>query len=86
MLDFTGVTLGSSEYYQVDTRYGYKTVVNQAGSSVIESLTSSSDLASFSISPAPLVTGGTNVISVAGSAVGTASYMTITYYNRYISI
>jgi len=84
-LDFTGGTVGSADAWTIDTRYGRKSVVNTAGSSVENYLSLDSDLATFRLAPDPIATGGTNVISVAGTATGTATLVTLAYYNRYLS-
>lgn len=84
-LDFTGGTVGTAEIWTIETRYGRKSVLNGAGSSVERYLSPDSDLATFRLVPDPIATGGTNVITLSGSATGTASAMTLSYYNRYIS-
>lgn len=83
-LDFTGTTIGSTDFYTIDTRYGQKTVKDGGGISRLSGLSTDSDLYSFHLEPSPLATGGTNVITLGGTATGTATLMTITYYNRFI--
>lgn len=84
-LYFSGGTLGSSDVWTIDTRYGRKSITNQAGSSVMQYLSDSSDLASFRLVPAPLAPGGTQTISAGGGSVGTATSFEIAYYTRYLS-
>jgi len=84
-LDFTGYTIGSGDYYTIDTRYGRKSVTNSGGDNKIGQLSSASDLASWHIEPAPLAAGGTNTFSLAGTAGGTATAVAIVYYNRFVS-
>ena len=46
-IDFTGTTIASGDNYQVDTRYGYKTVLDGSSVNRIANLTNDSDLADF---------------------------------------
>ena len=46
-IDFTGTTIASGDNYQVDTRYGYKTVLDGSSVNRIANLTNDSDLANF---------------------------------------
>jgi hypothetical protein len=86
VLSFGTHTLGSGNYWQIDTRYGYKTVVDSGGTSQLAKLDSDSDLATFHIAAAPDATGGTNVITLAGTGVvvGTPT-LAVSYRNRYLS-
>jgi hypothetical protein len=80
-LDFTGATISAGDYYQIDTRYGYKTITNNAGSSVINKLTDASDLASFHLPP------GNNAIQVSFTGGTTsASTVSMSYFNRYLGL
>lgn len=79
-LDFTGTTIAGGDYYDIDTRYGRKTVKDSAGANKISKLTSDSDLATFHLIP------GTNTIRVTGSGVTTATQVVITYYLRYLGV
>lgn len=83
VLDFTGGTVGSAEIWIIDTRYGYKSALSGT-TSVERYLSNTSDLATFSLAPDPIVTGGTNVITVSGSAMGSATAVTLTYYERFM--
>ena len=86
-LDFDGVTIAAGDYYDIDTRYGYKTVEDDSDVNKIADLTEDSDLATFHIQPdsadAP---GGTNSISVTGSSVTAATAIRLQYYTRYTGI
>lgn len=84
VLDFTGGTIGSTDIWTIDTRYGRKSILNAAGSSVARYLSVDSDLTNFRIAPDPIAAGGTNTITVGGSASGTATSVEITWYNRYL--
>ena len=77
--------MGSADIWTVDTRYGRKSVLNLAGSSVANYLSSDSDLSTFRLVPAPLAAGGTNTITMGGSAQGTAANAAIRWFTRYIS-
>ena len=84
-LDFTGSTIGSADYYEIDTRYGYKTVTDSGGTSRIDLLTSDSDLGTFHLAAPPYAGSGVNVLALTGTAPGTATSIVATYYNRYTS-
>lgn len=85
VLDFTGGTVGSADIWTIDTRYGRKSVLNAAGSSVANYLSTSSDLATWRLVPAPLAIGGTNTITLSGSAISAAAAVAITFNTRYLS-
>lgn len=84
-LDFTGGTVGSADTWTIDTRYGRKSVLNASGSSVANYLSDASDLATFRLVSDPIAPGGTNTITMGGSAQGTAAAATLSWYNRYLS-
>lgn len=82
-LDFTGGTVGSAEIWIIDTRYGYKSALSGT-TSVEQYLSTDSDLATFRLAPDPIVAGGTNVITVSGSAMGTTTTVSLAYHSRYL--
>lgn len=90
--DSTGdnITLSSAipagTTYRIDLRYGYKTVTDQTGVNKISTVTSGSDLATFSIESAPAVLGGINTLSVSGSGGTSDSRVNLYYYTRYHGI
>ena len=87
VLDFTGISISAGKYYDIDCRYGNKTVIDDAGVNKIADLTTASDLATFHIAPDSLaVPGGTNSIRVQGSGVTTATSVNLKYYVRYLGI
>ncbi len=85
-LDFTGTTIAAGDYYEVDLRYGLKTVIDAAGVNRIDTLTDDSDLATFAIRRAREAVGGTNTIRVQGSNVTGVTALQVMYYNRYLGI
>lgn len=85
-LSFDGVTIAAGDYYEIDCRYGYKTVVDKTGANKIGDLTSDSDLATFCIAPHPYFQDGANQFILTGTSGTVATACTITYYNRYIGI
>lgn len=94
-LDFTGVTIAGSDYYDIDLRYGYKTVKDKAGANKLADLTDDSDLATWHLTAEK---GGTliqgpggewvclNGIRVTGSSVTESTEVEMTYHNRYLGI
>lgn len=86
-LDFsTGITIGVGEWYEIDCRYGYKTVVDQAGVNKIADLTTDSDLATFHIEAEYEAAGGVNTLLFSGANGSPNTRVTIQYMTRYIGI
>jgi len=87
VLDFTGTTIAAGDYYEIDCRYGYKTVTDSNGANKIADLTTDSDLATFHLAAA---IGGNatreNSITVTGSAVTAATEVYFRYKERYIGL
>lgn len=86
-LDFTGVTISAGDHYEIDCRYGQKTVVDSAGTNKIADLSSDSDLATFHLEP---IRGNesyrTNDINVTGSAVTEATEVYFRYRIRHTGL
>jgi hypothetical protein len=80
ILDFEGASIESNDYYRIDLRYGYKTVLDSTGVNKVAGLTTASDLATWRLQP------GTNTIRFAGMNAGPATRISINYYNRYLGI
>lgn len=80
VLDFTGTSLAGGEYLEIDTRYGRKSVVDEAGANQIALLSEDSDLGTFHLEP------GDNDIRVTGTAVNAASQVVLSFYVRYLGI
>lgn len=92
-LDFTGTTIAAGTYYEIDCRYGYKTVVNNAGTSVIANLTNDSDLATFHIGTKDEVGGvgdpsgaAANSFHITGTSISGATKIEMQYYERFVGI
>lgn len=83
----TGTVINIGDYYEIDCRYGYKTVKNAAGTNKIADLTDDSDLATFHFEEVdPGITTGENIIRVTGAFVTAASLVQIMYYHRYLGL
>lgn len=85
-LDFTGVTIGAGAYYEIDCRYGYKTVESNAGVNKIGDLTDDSDLSTFAIEAGVAVATLANSINVAGTSITQATKVDIIVYRRFIGV
>ena len=85
-LDFTGTTIAAGDYYEIDCRYGYKTVVDSTGANQIADLTSDSDLVSFHIAPDPEVGGGINSITITGTSITAATTAFVSGKTRLIGV
>ena len=79
--------VSAGEVVTVSLGFGNKTVTNNSGTNLIGTITSDSDLSTFSIVPTPTVAGGVNTIVVGGAnAVVGVTSIEISYYIRYIGI
>lgn len=89
-LDFDGTTIASGDYYVVDLRYGYKTVIDDSGVNKISTLSDDSDLATWHLERGPgpggLLTALQNSIRVTGTSIDVNTKIDIKYYNRYLGI
>lgn len=85
-LDFTGTTISGGDYYDINLRYGYKTVTNAAGTNKIADLTSDSDLATWNLLPDPDAVDGINSIQVTGIAASEETNVYLHWYERYIGL
>lgn len=86
ILDFTGTTIANGKYYEIDCRFGAKTVVDSDGANRIATLTAESDLATFHLAPDPESVGGYNSLRVTGSAVSASTKVEVTYFARYLGV
>lgn len=89
-LDFTGTTIADGDYYDLDLRYGYKTVVDSLGANKYADLTNDSDLSTWHLEKAP--EPGTesdpriNSVRVQGTAITSTTKVEISYRARYVGI
>lgn len=83
-LDFGTITIGAGTTYVISTAYGQKGVFAGTVNKDFE-LTNESDLGEFYLAPAPTAAGGTNILYLNGTAMGTATRFAATYYHRYSS-
>lgn len=86
ILDFTGATIQAGDYYQIDTGYSARTVVDSSGNNKISTLLDTSDLGNFALKPAPDAASGTNVILITGTGINSLTHVDISYYDNYIGI
>lgn len=86
-LDFTGTTIAAGDYYEIDCRYGYKTVVDSGGTNQIPDLTIDSDLVTFHIeAPEGAEAVRNNSIRVEGESITAATEVYVRYKLRYVGI
>lgn len=85
-LDFDGVTIDAADYYDIDCRYAYKTVLDSNEVNKIADLTEDSDLATWHLAAHPDVTDGQNGVQVTGSAVTAATEVTVQWFDRFVGI
>lgn len=85
-LDFTGASITGGNYYDIDLRYGFKTIVDSTGADVLSDLTSDSDLATFHLAADDEVPDGINTLRFQGDVVTESTKVEISYLNRYSGI
>ena len=83
-LDFGTITIGAGTTYVIDTRYGQKSVLFGTVDRKYQ-LSTDSDLDTWHLAPDPVAPAGVNVITLGGTAIGTATTLQVVYYNRYSS-
>lgn len=86
VLSFTGYSIAGGDYYEIDTRFEYKTVKDAAGVSQIAKLLNTSDLATFHLEPAPKVAGGSNIFRVVGTGVNAGTSVTVYWSDQYTGV
>lgn len=82
-LDFNGSSWGPESFREIDTRYGYKTVVDEEGTRRLGELTEDSDLATFSIVP---TVSGVNSFTVEVSGTSGLTEISLRFYTRFLGI
>lgn len=85
-LDMTAGTIDVGDTRVVDLRYGRKTIVDSAGASRLYELSPASDLGTWHFAPAPTAPGGINEVEIGLSGGSAATYVSLTYYDRYIHL
>lgn len=85
-LSFSGVTIADGDWYEVDCRYGYKTVVDDGGNNKLADLATDSDLATFHIAPEDEAVGGINEFHLTATSVNMNSKVNVQYQNRYLGV
>src|SRR5690606_18354647 len=85
VLDLTGITIASGDYYTIATGYGRQSVTDSAGANKIAELSANSDLATFHLAAHPEATNGKNDIMVNGTDADTGTQITLRWHNRYLS-
>jgi len=84
-LDFTGISIALGDTYTIDCRYGYKTVLDNAGTNKIADLTTDSDLATFHLkAPDDGSASETNTVRVTGTGLTDQTNVLFTYYTQYL--
>lgn len=86
VLSFNGFAIAGGDYYEIDTRFGRKTVKDSAGVSQIAKLLGTSDLATFHIAPDWEAVGGANSFHVTGSGAAIASSVTVYWNDKFIAL
>lgn len=86
-LDFTGITIAAGHHYTIDTRYPYKTIMDDDGTTLRNGeLTTASKLATIVINKCKAgETSHETTVSVTGSSVTTATRIDVNYYTRYLA-
>ena len=79
-IDFNGTHIAAGVTYVLDTRYGYKTVIELPNTNRFDKLTDDSDLASFKLRP-----GGNDIRAVA-AGITSATKIQVRYYHRYTGV
>jgi hypothetical protein len=86
-LDFDGVTIAAGDWYEVDTRYGHKSVVDSNGNNKQADLSDDSHLGSFHLeAPEGAAASRNNDVRVTGTSVTEATEVYFRYKVRYTGI
>lgn len=86
VLDFTGYTVTAGHYYDIDCRFGLKTVTSDLGVYKNSELTDASNLATFHIAPPSKTAGGINPIRVTASAVTQSSKVEFSFFKQFLGV
>jgi hypothetical protein len=85
-ISLDGTTIVDDFYYEIDTRYGFKTVYDSNGNNRLSRLTTDSDLAMFHLAGKLEAPTGVNLLRVTGENITPATQIFFRYYERYIGI
>ena len=77
-LDFAGTTIAAGDWYEIDLRYGVKTIKDSNGVNKISTLSANSNLATFR-----LFAGASNYISMTGTGITSSTMAQLTWKNAY---
>ena len=78
ILDFAGTTIAAGDWYEIDLRYGVKTIKDSNGVNKISTLSANSNLATFR-----LFAGASNYISMTGTGITSSTMVQLTWKNAY---
>lgn len=85
-ISLAGGTITEGVTWTIDLRDGNKRIYDQAGNSVLGSVTTLPiSMASFALPPDPVVAGGTNVITLTAGSVGAAAVFGAQITSQYLS-
>lgn len=85
VLDFTGSTIDAGDFWDIDLRYGFKTIYDASGTSRVGSLADGSDLATWHLAASPVAdTPYTNQIRIFASGATSVSALRVSYYSRFV--
>ena len=77
-LNFAGTTIAAGDWYEIDLRYGVKTIKDSNGVNKISTLSANSNLATFR-----LFAGASNYISMRGTGITSSTMAQLTWKNTY---
>jgi hypothetical protein len=86
LLKFPNLTLGANELIEINCRYGYKTVTDQAGVNRIADLSGDSHLSTFAFAAHPTVQYGFNDIQVLGTGAAQGTEIIFQYRHKYLGL
>ena len=77
-LDFAGTTIAAGDWYEIDLRYGVKTIKDSNGVNKISTLSANSNLATFR-----LFAGASNYVAMTGTGITSSTMAQLTWKNAY---
>lgn len=79
VLDFTGITIDPGDYFDLDLRYGYKTIKDSTGVLQLDTITPISDISTWHIAADDEVTDGINSVRVQASGATGSSNVELSF-------